>query len=83
MTIIARSLALVLRVLVRAYQMLISPVLPQTCRFYPSCSAYTAEALDRHGPLGGGWLALRRIVRCHPWGGGGVDPVPDLLDGTR
>jgi hypothetical protein len=61
---------------VRLYQRLISPLRPQTCRFHPSCSAYAVEALERFGPLGGGWLAIRRLGRCHPWTPGGVDPVP-------
>ncbi|NQV21558.1 MAG: membrane protein insertion efficiency factor YidD [Rhodospirillales bacterium] len=64
-------------VLVRSYQLSVGLVLPPSCRFYPSCSNYTIEALHRHGPMGGAWLAVRRIVRCHPWGGDGIDPVPD------
>lgn len=62
--------------LVAVYRYLLSPFLPQACRFAPSCSAYAAEALQRHGALTGGWLALRRVIRCHPWGGTGYDPVP-------
>lgn len=62
---------------IRGYQLVLSPVLPGSCRFAPSCSAYAIEALGRHGPLKGGWLAIRRIARCHPWGGQGYDPVPD------
>jgi len=62
---------------IRAYQLLLSPVLPGSCRFYPSCSEYAREAIARHGPLAGGFLALKRIGRCHPWGGSGIDPVPD------
>lgn len=65
-----------LRALIRGYQLLISPLLPASCRYLPSCSAYAAEALALHGPFRGGWLALRRILRCHPWGGSGFDPVP-------
>ncbi|MFC4351980.1 membrane protein insertion efficiency factor YidD [Fodinicurvata halophila] len=62
---------------IRVYQWVISPVLPASCRYSPSCSAYGVEALRRHGPLRGGWLTLRRILRCHPWGGMGYDPVPE------
>jgi hypothetical protein len=62
--------------LVRGYQLAISPMLPPSCRFHPTCSCYAIEALRRHGALRGGWLALRRISRCHPWHPGGHDPVP-------
>ena len=62
--------------LLRLWQLLVSPVYGQTCRFYPSCSSYALEAVDRHGLLRGGWLALRRLGRCHPWNPGGVDLVP-------
>lgn len=61
---------------VHIYRLCISPMLPQSCRFTPTCSAYALEALRRHGPLRGSWLTLRRILRCHPWGGCGYDPVP-------
>ena len=63
---------------IRAYQLLLSPWLGNNCRFYPSCSQYAVEAIDRHGPLKGVWLALRRLLRCHPWHAGGVDPVPEV-----
>lgn len=63
--------------LIQGYQYLISPVLPGSCRYEPTCSAYAAEAVARFGALRGGWLALRRLARCHPWGGWGYDPVPD------
>jgi putative membrane protein insertion efficiency factor len=63
--------------LIRFYQLLISPLLGPRCRFHPSCSQYALEAIDRHGPVKGGWLALRRIARCHPLNPGGHDPVPD------
>ena len=61
--------------LVRLYQKTVSPLLPQTCRFYPSCSAYSIEALREHGALRGIWMTLRRILRCHPLSAGGHDPV--------
>jgi len=61
---------------IRAYQLLVAPVLPGSCRYYPSCSEYARLAIAEHGPLLGGWLAIKRIFRCHPWGGSGVDPVP-------
>lgn len=68
---------------VHAYRWTIGPVLPKTCRFEPSCSRYALRAIDVHGPLGGSWLTLRRLLRCHPWGGYGYDPVPgDADDGT-
>jgi putative membrane protein insertion efficiency factor len=61
---------------VRAYQLILSPLLPPSCRFTPSCSAYAHEALMRHGAVRGSWLAARRLARCHPWNPGGYDPVP-------
>ncbi|MBQ9406000.1 MAG: membrane protein insertion efficiency factor YidD [Desulfovibrio sp.] len=61
---------------IRLYQWCISPVLPPACRFYPTCSAYAVEAIMLHGILRGGWLTLKRLSRCHPWGGSGYDPVP-------
>lgn len=62
--------------LVRFYQVAISPLKPPTCRFSPTCSTYALEALKKYGLLKGGRLALSRIMRCHPWGGSGYDPVP-------
>ena len=69
--------------LIRAYHILISPVLPASCRYLPSCSRYAGDALLRHGILRGGWLAITRILRCHPWGGEGYDPVPEHLGSAR
>ena len=65
-----------LRGLIRAYQLVLSPLLPPSCRYLPSCSEYAAEAIAVHGAAFGSWLALRRLLRCHPWGGSGFDPVP-------
>ena len=61
---------------VRFYRYALSPLLPRSCRFHPSCSAYALEAIRLHGPWRGGWLAVRRIGKCHPWHDGGYDPVP-------
>lgn len=63
--------------IIRAYQFLLSPWVGNQCRFYPTCSHYAVEAIERHGAVGGSWLALRRIGRCHPWHPGGMDPVPE------
>jgi putative membrane protein insertion efficiency factor len=71
-----RALGWALRGLIRLYQLLVSPALPPSCRYYPSCSHYAAEAIGRHGPVRGSALAMRRLLRCHPWGGSGYDPVP-------
>ncbi|HIZ15429.1 MAG TPA: membrane protein insertion efficiency factor YidD [Candidatus Tidjanibacter faecipullorum] len=63
-------------VLVKFYQNCISPFTPPSCRYTPTCSEYALQALRKYGPFKGGWLALKRILRCHPWGGHGYDPVP-------
>ena len=62
--------------LIRLYQYLLSPMLGASCRYTPTCSQYGLEAIRKHGPFKGGWLTLKRIVRCNPWGGHGHDPVP-------
>jgi uncharacterized protein len=66
----------VFRILIRGYQLLVSPLLGPRCRFHPSCSQYALEAIELHGTLRGAWLALRRLSRCHPFHAGGYDPVP-------
>jgi len=68
--------------LLRGYQYLISPLLGGHCRFYPSCSHYAVEAIETHGTVRGTGLALRRLLRCHPWHPGGYDPVPGTSDDT-
>jgi len=70
--------------MVRWYRDAVSPALPPRCRFYPTCSSYAVTALERYGPARGGWLALRRLVRCGPWNPGGVDHVPgnDIASGN-
>jgi len=68
--------ARLLAALVRGYRYLLSPWWGRQCRFTPTCSQYAIDALERHGAARGSWLALRRVLRCHPWGGGGFDPVP-------
>ncbi len=72
-------IGLAMRGLIRGYQVLVSPVLPASCRFMPSCSTYAIDAIAAHGPLAGSMLAARRICRCHPWNDGGYDPVPQPI----
>jgi hypothetical protein len=62
--------------MIRGYQKFISPFFPPSCRFEPTCSTYGYEAIEKYGIIKGGWMALRRILRCHPWNRGGYDPVP-------
>lgn len=71
------AVAGVFRLLILGYKYILSPWLPNACRYTPTCSEYALQAVSRHGPWKGGWLALKRIGRCHPWGGHGHDPVPD------
>ncbi|MBN1492193.1 MAG: membrane protein insertion efficiency factor YidD [Phycisphaerae bacterium] len=66
----------VLIVLVRGYQVGLRPLMPGSCKFCPSCSEYFIQAVQKHGPIRGGWLGVRRLLRCHPFGAGGYDPVP-------
>lgn len=62
--------------IVRGYQLMISPYFPPSCRYQPTCSSYAIEALNEYGALKGGWMAIKRISRCHPWADGGYDPIP-------
>jgi len=62
--------------IIRFYQYVISPITPASCRYIPTCSQYAVEAIQKYGPIKGGWMALKRILRCNPWGGHGFDPVP-------
>ena len=71
-----KALSYPLIMLVRFYQICISPLKPPTCRFTPTCSAYAIQALRKHGPIKGLYLTVKRLLRCHPWGGSGYDPVP-------
>ncbi|AEO49882.1 hypothetical protein F11_17110 [Rhodospirillum rubrum F11] len=77
MAALSQGIGLLMRGLIWLYRLFLSPLLGQNCRFDPSCSRYALEAITRHGPFWGLWLAVRRISRCHPWGGMGYDPVPD------
>jgi hypothetical protein len=73
---IIKLLAFPFILIIKIYQLLISPILPANCRYQPTCSHYTVEALKKYGIFKGGWLGIKRISRCHPWGSSGYDPVP-------
>ena len=74
--IVIKSITFPLVVIIKIYQILISPLFPSSCRYIPTCSQYTLDALNKYGILKGGWLGIKRISKCHPWGGSGHDPVP-------
>ena len=78
-----KATVLVLQALIRAYQFVLSPLLPPSCRYLPSCSDYAVEAIGRHGVIVGVGLAARRLARCHPWGSSGYDPVPERRGARR
>ena len=71
-----KFLSFLLVIPIKLYQILISPILGPNCRYHPTCSHYSIEAINKHGPFKGTWLAIKRISSCHPWGGSGHDPVP-------
>ena len=71
-----RIFSLLLIIPIKIYQIIISPLLGPSCRFTPTCSQYAVEAIQKYGPLKGSWLSFKRIIKCHPWGGSGYDPVP-------
>ena len=81
---LSRILSYFLKAMITVYKYVISPLLGPKCRYLPTCSSYAMEAIEIHGPIKGGWLGLKRILRCHPWGGSGYDPVPpENKDGSE
>ena len=74
--LVSKSIQFIFLLIIRFYQLFISPLLGPSCRYTPTCSQYGREAIAKYGPFKGGWLTLKRIGRCHPWGGHGHDPVP-------
>lgn len=72
----------ILLFLIRGYQLILSPLMGSNCRYYPTCSCYTHEAIEKHGAFKGVWLGMKRIARCHPWAAGGYDPVPEKASQT-
>ncbi len=74
--LLGKGVVYFLILLVKIYQKIISPWFPSSCRYVPTCSVYTIEALEKYGPVKGGYLSVKRIASCHPWGGSGYDPVP-------
>lgn len=71
-----RLISFLLKLFIKGYQRLVSPFIGQHCRYYPTCSQYALESINKHGPFKGGYFAIRRILRCHPWHDGGYDPIP-------
>jgi putative membrane protein insertion efficiency factor len=80
MNVVSRAIGALLVLPIRAYQLVISPLLGPRCRFHPSCSVYAVDAIRQRGPVVGLWLTVRRLGRCHPWNPGGLDPVPPRPD---
>jgi putative membrane protein insertion efficiency factor len=79
MSLLKKILAFPFLLIIYIYKYAVSPLTPASCRHYPSCSSYSIEALRRHGPMRGGWMSVKRIASCHPWGSGGIDPVPRII----
>ena len=79
MAVLKKLLSLPFLLVIYIYKYAVSPLTPASCRHYPSCSSYSIEALKLHGPLKGGWMSVKRIASCHPWGSGGIDPVPRII----
>ena len=76
MKFVSKLIISILIVPIKIYKIFISPILPNACRYYPTCSEYSIEALKKHGPIKGSYLAIKRILSCNPWGGSGIDMVP-------
>ena len=81
--LIRASMSAILQSFIQIYQLFLAPLLGHNCRYLPGCSAYGIEAIERHGPIRGSWLAIKRICHCHPWGGYGLDPVPPRETDTQ
>ncbi len=79
MKLFKRFITVILLVIIKFYRYAISPWTPNTCRHTPTCSKYAVEALQKHGPIQGGWLSVKRLAKCHPWGTYGYDPVPEKM----
>ncbi len=75
--LLGRAISTIFIWIIKGYQLFVSPVLPSSCRFYPTCSNYSIEAIKRFGPVKGGYLSVKRVIRCNPWNPGGYDPVPE------
>ena len=78
-----KVVSLILQGSIRGYQLLVSPFFPPSCRYWPSCSEYARQSVVTHGPGKGAWLAVRRLLRCHPWGSWGYDPVPEKASAQK
>ena len=76
MKIVLKALSFIMIIPIKIYQWTLSPLIGRQCRYYPTCSNYAIEAIQKHGPFKGAWLTFKRIISCNPWGGSGSDPVP-------